>query len=1397
MTEQKPGIYGSSLGGGPVQQAALVAAAQPTVKKDNLQSKAFARILDLIGEGEIEGLVGLDTGEQNKSIFLDNTPLQAADNTYNFLGVKVDTREGTQNQPYIDGFSSTETEQGVGVTVVAENSIAGTWTRDWEDVTYSKSGSTITVTWAGHGMTTGDTVFLNFAGTTGKKKDKLYTVTVTGVDTFTVQKDAGASNKGFKTTDGQVYAIRPWLRINANSRDGSNWTAGQVYIRFPKKPSLDPNRKVSSLWQNGNNNKVYTIIPAETAGYDGPGNPSATHFYVAWTDKPGTLKKAKVDGGNVTIADATYTYNSTTNVLTVNLASHGYTVGMSVSLNPRTGTLKTIKDKEYEIKTVPNANSFTVQQGGTYESTGSGTYYIDVPRTSGSLTRQISNTDVDRVRLNISVAALQKQTDQGNITGSKFTYAVDLQFNGGGFFAAVIDGQKYETIKGKTSGGFSFSREINFAEQSGWDSNTVSNNFPVDIRLRRVSEDSNDVSNVNAFTWQSYTEIIDGKLAYPNSALVGIEIDASQFSNIPTRSYHVKGIKIRIPDNATVDSDTGRLTYSGVWTGNFGAAQWCSDPAWILYNLLTARRYGFGEQILTDSEKSALDAGTWDGQASNLDKWSFLAASQYANELVNTGLPADKPQTEPRFSCNVNLQSKQDAFTLINQLLSVFRTQAFWSAGNVVLSQDRPHDASYVFGASNVVNGDFSYSGSDVKTRPTVVLVRYFDEDIRDIATETVEDNDLIQKYGVITEEIDAFACTSQSQAARVGRWLLYTNAYETETVSFSIGIDSGVVLRPGMIINVSDPTRAATRLSGRVSYATASAITIDVDRTVEAGDSFSVVLPDGILETRTVTAYLSATRTVGVSPAFSVAPNQNSPWLLTSSTVSPTTWRVVSVAEDSENGVYGVTALAYNTGKFDYVESGVALQTKNISAIGALPAAPANITHTENMYADNGKAFVMVSVAWSPSEGAVSYKLRYRVNDGNWSPLIETATSQLDFPNAPDGEWDVEITAFSVLGKKSEIATTSYFVVGKSAVPEDVEELKISQIDAKTAQLSWPQAEDLDVLLGGKVILRHSPDTTNVAWSSTYDIIPAVSGNTTQADVPLLAGTYMAKFEDSSGNRSTNAVAVTVTLPEPQSELLVLTYNEKTTSPPFAGDKASMFYDSEQDALILDQGFFIDDLAVDGDWDLLDSVDQAGNIAPEGTYEFDQILDLGAVFDVDMKAIFKSNGYVVGELIDLVEDFDAQVDVDGSVADKVTAKLYVEATNDDPASGDAVYTEPEPFFNGTRQGRGFNFTLEATSADPNQNIAIPVLQVQVTMQTRTEQDNDVTAVGSYSVTFANAFYQTPSIGISAQDMQTGDFYTLTSISNTGFTINFYQSGGTQMTRTFDWQAVGYGKQLA
>jgi predicted phage tail protein len=1362
MTDTAVEIYGAAGGGfGKGGGGALRSA---TEARDNLQSRAVARVLDLLSEGEIEGLV-----DGYKSIYFDDTPLQSAKGEDNFSGYTIQTRNGSNSQTYIAGFPAVERVTAVGVEIQADNNISGTWSRDWNNCNFTRSSTTITIGWTGHGMTTGFSVFLNFENYNGVH-DALYVVTVVDANTFTVQR----KNTGFTRTAGVVYAIKPYLKITATG----SWTAGNLaYIKF-LEGSLDPTLKESSLYKkSGANNRAYPILATPA--------PTGSVFYVSWDDSAGGLKAADIDGGDITVSTSTYTKSGST--ITVNKAAHGYSVGMSVQLNFLSGSLQKVK----EVFTVvtKTTNSFTVTRADG-NNTGTGTFYVDVPIPGGAIIRTISDSEVDRVRVTISVPSLQTLDKKGNLVGGEFNFALDVQLNGGAYVQYTPADQSL--IKGKSSGGYQFDREIALAGVPGWNSSTIASNFPLNIRLRRVSEDSESAKVSSAFSWQSYTEIIDAKLRYPNSALVGVEVDSKQFSNIPKRTYLIKGIKIRIPTNATVDSSTGRLIYSGTWNGTFSAATWCSCPAWILWDILTSTRYGFGEQILTTSEKASFD-----GNASRLDKWSFYAASQYANQLVSTGLSS--PAQEPRFSCNVNIQNSEEAFTLVNNLLSVFRSQGYWSGGSVTIAQDRPKDSSYIFGPANVIDGFFNYQGSDIRTRPTVILIRYNDLDTRDTAVEVVEDSALVAKYGVVKEEIEAFACTSQSQAARVGRWLLYSNAYEAETCTFSCALDSGVVLRPGMIISIADPTRSGTRMNGRVASATTTTVVIDADRTISAGNTLSVVLPNGLLETRTVSAYNSGTLTVTVSSAFSVAPQNNAPWLLTSSVVNPTTWRVIGVSENSEEGTFGVTALSYNSSKYAYIESGAALTRKNVSLLNAVPDAPTNIKIAENMYADNNKAFVHVGISWSAVEGANLYKVQYRVSNDNWISLPDTSSTEADVFNAQEGNWQIEITAVSPSNKKSVPAAASYQVVGRTAAPAAISGLEISQTTEQIAELSWPAPTDLDVLLGGAIIIRHTPTTSDAQWQGCNDIIPAVPGSATKAVVPLLAGTYMVKAEDSTGNRSTDSISVTVTLPQPLSPLTVITFNEDTTTPPFQGDLTNMLYSAEQDALILAQGAFVDSLAVDGDFDSLPSIDSVGDIVSSGEYEFGSTLDLGAVYDTDIVSRFVTRAFLPGDLWDdKLDEIDLWVDIDGSTLDAVNAKLYVRTTNNDPTGTDPVYTAWQPLINGTRQGRGLQFKVIATSDNVTQNILIDELGATVQLKKRQENGNNLSSgAAAYAVTFTNAFYGLPSIGISGQNMATGDYYALSSVTRTGFTVTFKNSAGTNISRTFDWQAVGHGKQIA
>ncbi|MGA0447690.1 MAG: host specificity protein J, partial [Pseudohongiellaceae bacterium] len=486
------------------------------------------------------------------------------------------------------------------------------------------------------------------------------------------------------------------------------------------------------------------------------------------------------------------------------------------------------------------------------------------------VTRQITDPNVNAVRVTITVPQLFYAVQNGDVVGKQLDLNIYVQYDGGGFTEVISD-----RIEGRTKDAYQRDYLIN-----------LSNGFTTaDIRVERetisdadfIASEPNIVEAASIFNWTSYTEIIYAKLRYPNSALVALRIDAEQFSAIPSRSYLIRGIKVQIPSNATVDSATGRLIYSGIWNGTFGAAQWCSDPAWILWDLLTSTRYGFGDHI----------------QAAQLDKFAFYSASQYCSELVPDGFG----DTEPRFSCNVNIQTAEDAYKLINDMCSVMRVMPYWSTGALTISQDKPADTAYLFTLANVTEEGFSYQGGSRKTRPTVCVVSYLDLETRDIAYEVVEDAEGIQKYGVVKTEISAFACTSRGQACRIGEWLIYSERYESEIISFTASIDAGVVVRPGQIIEVADPVRAGARRGGRIASATTTAITVD-DATglTAAGADLSVIMPDGTVETRGITSI--AGNVITVSTAFSVAPNANSVWIYQTSNIQTSTWRVLTVTE-------------------------------------------------------------------------------------------------------------------------------------------------------------------------------------------------------------------------------------------------------------------------------------------------------------------------------------------------------------------------------------------------------------------------------------------------------------------------------------------------------------------
>jgi predicted phage tail protein len=984
------------------------------------------------------------------------------------------------------------------------------------------------------------------------------------------------------------------------------------------------------------------------------------------------------------------------------------------------------------------------------------------------IVRSVTDSNVNAARITITVPQLQFFTNEGDIVGTDVRLQIAVQYNSGGY-TTVID----DTISGRSADSYQRDYLVNF-----------SGAFPIDIKVTRITADSGSAKLANAFSWSSYTEITYAKLRYPNSALIGLRIDAEQFSSIPTRSYLVRGIKVQIPSNATVDSTNGRLIYAGIWNGSFGAAQWTTDPAWCLWDLLTSTRYGFGDHV----------------KAAQLDKFAFFAASQYASALVPDGFGS----TEPRFSCNINIQTAEDAYKLINDMCSIFRVMPYWSTGALTVSQDSPGDSAYLFTLANVTEEGFSYQGSSRKTRPTVAVVSYLDLNSRNIAYEVVEDQAAIVKFGVVTTQISAFACTSRGQASRIGEWLLYSEHYESEVINFTASIDAGVVVRPGQIIEVSDPVKAGSRRGGRISTATTTTVTVDDATGLAIGTSttLSVILPTGTVESRSVTAI--AGNVITLATALTTAPNANSVWIFETSNIQTSTWRVLTVSEQ-DGAQYSISALAYNSGKYDYIERGALLQQRDITDLNIIPAAPTNLQSTETIYESNGRALVKLIISWKSVVGVNEYRVRWRQENGNWTT---TTQARPDYEILDTTAALYEIQVYSLNAALQQSVTPANFSVqafGKTAVPGNIENLTIETISANSARLRWDPTVDLDVKLGGRVHIRHTNLTDGTGtWSNSVDLIPAKAGVSTEAIVPLVEGEILVKFEDDGGRQSATETSVIVDFPDALGNLLVQSRREDADSPPYQGTKTDVFYSDEFDALVLDGDILFDSIA---DLDLLSSMDYPGAVQEVGTYEFANAVDLGAVFSLDLSRFFVTAGFFPNDLVDSrTAEVDSWSDWDGGIIDQVNAKLYLRRTPDNPASS-PTWSSWQEFVNGTFLGRGFEFKAELSSSNPAQNILIDQLGYEATFQRRTEQSVVALTSGaaSYAVTFDKPFFtgtallggpntSLPSIGITAQNLSQGDFFNVTNVTSTGFEVIFRNSAGTAVSRNFLWSAVGFGK---
>ncbi len=625
-------------------------------------------------------------------------------------------------------------------------------------------------------------------------------------------------------------------------------------------------------------------------------------------------------------------------------------------------------------------------------------------RSETPVVRSINGSDLSAIRVRLAVPALQKQdTTNGDTVGYSISYAIDLSTDGGAYTTVVSS-----AFTGKTTTQYERSHRIDLPAGSNWQ-----------VRIRRLTPNANSATIADTTRVLSITEIIDAKLRYPNSALIAVAYDARTFQNMPDRAYDIYGRIIRVPANYDPETrsyaTTGPGTTNGIWNGTFKSA-WTDNPAWVFYDIVTNDRFGLGNHI----------PSAW------VDAWNLYQIAQYCDELVSDGFGGQ----EPRFTCNVYMQTRSEAYKVLQDLAAVFRGVTYYATGQMIASADMPKQVSVGYTNADVVDGKFSYEGSARKVRHSVALVSWSDQsDMGKQKVERVEYRPGLMRYGIQETEVTAIGCTSRGQAQRIGNHILISENLETETISFKTGL-SGVLVSPGDVFNVSNRNRAGKRMGGRISAFTDNSVTLDqVPVDVEIGDTIKVMLSTGRIESRTIQVITGKVVTVTVD--WSADPAKQGVFIVEQTTLVAETFRCISVA-DNEDGTYGITGLAYRGDKFAYIDDGTRLEAPPISVIPpSVQAPPANVTLSSFSVIDQANARTDLTISWEAPPNAIEYNVEWRRDDMDWVRIPNVSTTSVDVRGIYTGSYLARVRAINALGAMSIPAVSALTnIEGKTSPP-------------------------------------------------------------------------------------------------------------------------------------------------------------------------------------------------------------------------------------------------------------------------------------------------------------------------------------------------------------------------
>ena len=949
--------------------------------------------------------------------------------------------------------------------------------------------------------------------------------------------------------------------------------------------------------------------------------------------------------------------------------------------------------------------------------------------------------------------------------------------------------------------------------------------YPISVDVLRTDLEFREVGGLHPFSdsgrnlyeegSRRFTEFFFAKLQsvhpqiasiteFPKSSYIGIRYSAEQFPNIPQRKYLYRGIKIKVPTGVTIDvANTGRIIYPAGYT--FGALdstkKWTNDPAWILYALLT-EDYGLN-----------LDEST-------IDKASFYEASLYCSNFANTG--------EPRYSFNGVLNVRKKALDVIKEVAGIMRATLYYKNGNLKIALDKKEtDTSYLFTNANVVDGQFNYVGSDKDKKFSQINVAYYNNDLQEMDQVSVLDTTVETKYGINQQNVRAMYTTDKNQAIRFGRAILYSSNFESEIVSFECGLEAACKLEPLMVIKIADRLKEIIRASGRIKSVTSTTVFVLDDSTNTSvgfvNDTFLIVDTSGNVQERTITAVNGST--VTLSSALSA--NAGTVWAVKTGNVQHRKFRISNIKQKNDF-VFSITAATYDDNKFAFIDGAVGSFGVGEAPSTLLDVLPAPIIHSlkEETIVVNKRATSRIVLNFGHVAGARQYQVSYRLEDGD--PVVQNVKdNQFVIPNNVAGLYKFSVrTINSAFQVSTTVGAQNLQALGLSTPPSNVVNLRFEE-SGDDLILKWDKADpltDIDVLFGGLVIIQFAAVTDGSAEYGNSSLIREISGDSNEITISnFLSGEYFVKFKDVAGNESPSATSVVVNRLVTSPNLKAQEIRESTNN--FAGAKTNLIYDSSIAGLTLSAAITFDSLtdfntlAISGGTTFaslnLVGGTGSGGIPKTGNYTFQNTIDLGAVFRFRVETVEKKRGYNTVTLFDSYTDkMDTWPDIftGSTVQFSKTADLTFQVAK---SSTSTASTSFATFTNTDMTTRTVAFKVLVNNNSGYENVDIEELGVNLIFRPRTERSIDNTSAtngilsssssGATTVAFAKKFFLgtsavgggtekfKPVIAININNMQSGDFFTIDSVTTSNFVVSI-KNGTSFVARQFTYSAFGYGE---